>query len=650
MGLMVAIPVIAGSVPAVTASAADAVAPAVVEDYSYPGAAKVLADHNVTLKAGDGHIVLADCASGPGLVQLYSRAANPSEVCFRITGSTGYLSLEIPQVYNIRGDDHTIKATLNTAGTVTSVAVNKNDWTPVGEGGTSGSTTLLELNATDGPAATAPAGTYPAVGTLTVGQAGHPGSRACTATLVAPQWVLSAAACVAGNPADPTTAPTGLPRTRTTAAVGGHTVEVTEFAPRADRDLVMARLAAPVYDVTPIAVSTAAPTAGEDLTVAGFGRTASAWVPNAPHSAALTVSALSAAGADLAAKTAADTVCKGDSGAPALRTENGKPAVAAVTSRAWQGGCLGTDPAETRTGASEARVDDLASWIGGLVNRAYQVVNPGSGRCVNVSGAGPWTNGNPIILFDCVPGAGNEAYQLTASGQLRTTANGQCLNVAGAGPWANGNPIILWDCVPGAGNETFQLTASGQLYNPASDRCLNVSGAGPTWANSTPMILWQCVAGQANETFALASADKQSAGPTGAMLNPASNRCLNVWGAGPWDNGNAIVLWDCAAGQANEQFQLTASGQLVNPASNRCLNVSGAGPTWDNSTPIILWQCVPGAANETFRVTADGQFLNPASGRCLNVAGAGPTWDNNNRIILFDCVPGAGNEKFVSGA
>ncbi|MEE1785613.1 hypothetical protein PUR71_22295, partial [Streptomyces sp. SP17BM10] len=76
-----------------------------------------------------------------------------------------------------------------------------------------------------------------------------------------------------------------------------------------------------------------------------------------------------------------------------------------------------------------------------------------------------------------------------------------CVNVSGQGPtWDNLNPIILFDCVPGAGNEAFQLTASGQLYNPASKRCVNVSGAGPTWGNLTPIILFDCVNGAANET------------------------------------------------------------------------------------------------------------------------------------------------------
>ncbi|MGQ4381816.1 FG-GAP repeat domain-containing protein, partial [Streptomyces sp. SAS_267] len=36
-------------------------------------------------------------------------------------------------------------------------------------------------------------------------------------------------------------------------------------------------------------------------------------------------------------------------------------------SRSWQGGCLGNDPAETRTGAIDTRVDDLNTWVASTV-------------------------------------------------------------------------------------------------------------------------------------------------------------------------------------------------------------------------------------------------------------------------------------------
>ncbi|WP_181442555.1 FG-GAP-like repeat-containing protein [Streptomyces tateyamensis] len=366
------------------ATAAVPTAPSAVEDFSYPGAAQILASQNITLKSGDGHIVLADCASGAGLVELYTRSVNPSEVCFRITGKTGYLALEIPDVYNIKADDHTLKATLNANGTSSTVDLAKNAWTPVGEGVTGNpkdKATLLELVATDGP--DGPAATYPnpAVGTVTVGPAGHPGARNCTATLVAPQWLLSAASCFATNVDDLTTVPSGLPPAQTTASIGGQNFDVSALVPRTDRDLIMVRLVEPAVGITPIPVAATAPTAGEDLQLVGAGRTKTDWVPNATHSATFTAGTVAATGFDVAPKTPATaTVCKGDAGGPALRAKNGGFEIAAVTSRAWQGGCL--TESETRLGAGEVRVDDLAGWVATVRDHRSATANEvgGSGR------------------------------------------------------------------------------------------------------------------------------------------------------------------------------------------------------------------------------------------------------------------------------
>ncbi|MEE1784132.1 trypsin-like serine protease, partial [Streptomyces sp. SP17BM10] len=415
-----------------TTPAANTAAAFAAEDGAYPDAQQLQQATGMTVTRGDGGIVYTPCDT-PHQITIWGRSVTLPmyRACFTAPGASGYLALNVPDAFRIETTGRTLHANLTTDGSAQSVDVAADSAVGVGEGAATGShSVLLELNVT-GSTAQPPAAPKPDPGTaatarIAVGSLGR-GGRACTGTLVAPQWVLSAADCFATDPADFTTAHAGLLPTRTTATIGTHTVEVVEIAPRTDRDLVLARLAVPVYDVTPIAVSTTAPATGEALTVAGWGRTATTWVPDAPHAATLTAAAVTAGGVDLTAKTAADTVCKGDAGAPALRTENGKPAIAAVTSRAWQGGCLGTDPAETRTGASEARVDDLASWVGGLVNRSYQLVNPASGRCVNVSGQGPtWDNLNPIILFDCVPGAGNEAFQLTASGQLYNPASKRC--------------------------------------------------------------------------------------------------------------------------------------------------------------------------------------------------------------------------------
>ncbi|OIK01068.1 esterase [Streptomyces sp. MUSC 14] len=184
------------------------------------------------------------------------------------------------------------------------------------------------------------------------------GQRGCSATLVAAQWLLTAASCFTDTPGGTLTS--GAPKLKTTATIGGSAQQVVNLVPRTDRDVVMAQLAKPVSGITPVQLAAAAPAAGDEVQAAGYGRTHDEWVPDHVHAAAFTVQNTAATTLDLAAKSDGAAICKGDTGGPVLSTTG---AVVGVSSLSWQGGCLGTDPAETRTGAVAARVDDLASWV-----------------------------------------------------------------------------------------------------------------------------------------------------------------------------------------------------------------------------------------------------------------------------------------------
>ncbi|MEU7407360.1 trypsin-like serine protease, partial [Streptomyces sp. NPDC044948] len=150
--------------------------------------------------------------------------------------------------------------------------------------------------AATGPASTANA--YNFTARLDMGD----DQRSCTGVLVASQWVATAASCFADDlGAGPVTA--GKPKWRTTAwfpidpnpdGPGGASkpVEIVELVPRTDRDMVLARLAAPAGGPT-VPFATTAPTAGEELTAVGFGRTKDAWVPDTRHTAAFTVQSVS---------------------------------------------------------------------------------------------------------------------------------------------------------------------------------------------------------------------------------------------------------------------------------------------------------------------------------------------------------------------
>ncbi|WIV57051.1 FG-GAP-like repeat-containing protein [Amycolatopsis nalaikhensis] len=172
--------------------------------------------------------------------------------------------------------------------------------------------------------------------------------RACSGALVEPTLVLTAANCFPENP----------PAKPVSVTVGGHVAKVTAVVPRTDRDVALVRLDTTITDVTPVALGTAAGVLGasDELTLTGWGRTATDWVPNEAHSGKFTVAASTATTLSL---TGTDgDACKGDAGAPLVRADG---TVVAVAGRSWQHGCFGETG--TQQGTTGVRVDDLSSWI-----------------------------------------------------------------------------------------------------------------------------------------------------------------------------------------------------------------------------------------------------------------------------------------------
>ncbi|MFC9624841.1 hypothetical protein ACFTXM_34390 [Streptomyces sp. NPDC056930] len=131
-----------------TASAVSEEAPpSAVEDFSYPGAAGILATKGIELKKGDGHILLADCDPAAEQIRVLTvkddTVGRAGTYCFRATGKTGYVTLSLPRVFALEAADHPFSADLTANGETTTVDVAQNGFESVGEGTVGGARSVL---------------------------------------------------------------------------------------------------------------------------------------------------------------------------------------------------------------------------------------------------------------------------------------------------------------------------------------------------------------------------------------------------------------------------------------------------------------------------------------------------------------------------
>jgi lysophospholipase L1-like esterase len=119
------------------------------------------------------------------------------------------------------------------------------------------------------------------------------------------------------------------------------------------------------------------------------------------------------------------------------------------------------------------------------IGTPVSLVNPNSGRCLDVYGASTEA-GTRTIIWDC-HGHANQQWTRTAAGEIRVYGS-DCLDVSGAGT-ANGTSVIIWPCHGGA-NQRWTFRPDGSILAAGAGRCLDVTGAAT--ANATQIEIYDC--------------------------------------------------------------------------------------------------------------------------------------------------------------
>ncbi|WP_130508369.1 RICIN domain-containing protein [Krasilnikovia cinnamomea] len=476
-------------------------------------------------------------------------------------------------------------------------------------------------------------GKYGFVAHVQIGEPGA-GGRACTGALIAPQWVATAAACFL-EPGQ-TTLPFGAPGKPTTVTVGradltttaGQAVRVAELVSRPGRDVALARLVSPVTSVQPVAIATTAPSTADVLTVAGYGRTKTDWVPNRLHTAAYAVTAVAGDTVDIAPQTPADSgICKGDAGGPALREAAGKVELVAMHHSSTQSGCLGST--ETRQGAVETRVDDLNDWMTTYIRTGSIGVRNGvSGKCLETdNNAGnngaqiqQWTCGDQLAAKWDLEFVGKNGSDPIYRLRHRAHPN-MCVEIPD-GSTLNGAVAQLWQCGDQpAAQWTWRHLGAGKynLINVKSGKCLEVDNG--TSANGAKAQQWGC-GGQAAATW--------HRDETVTVRNGVSGKCLET-DNNAGNNGAQIQQWTCG-GQPAANWNLEFVGTSGNDPiyrlrhrahPNMCVEIPDGSTL--NGAVAQLWQCGnQPTAQWTWRHLGAGKYnlINVLTGKCLEMNNA----------------------------
>jgi secreted trypsin-like serine protease len=215
-----------------------------------------------------------------------------------------------------------------------------------------------------------PDGTYPFSTKLTM--TGIPRTdgttydSACSAALIAPQWIITAGHCFHDARGNRVSGPTPyatratIGRTDLTQTTVGYDVAVTQVLQASRVDVALGKLATPVTTIAPLPLSGVAPKSGAILRITGWGATSSVNPTQVTRLQTGQVKIKRVSGTNVLvvgyAPSSTTSACLWDSGAPYF-SEDGKGNVALVSVEVDGPACPHSQ--EETTGG----IDRIADWI-----------------------------------------------------------------------------------------------------------------------------------------------------------------------------------------------------------------------------------------------------------------------------------------------